>query len=78
MGVFGVIILAGSAGDGSQREAQNGEGGLKETQDFEFTSAPGAPDLIDMLSEYDNSRNDWSMARRYMRTIKLYHGQVTK
>src|SRR3989344_3481964 len=47
-------------------------------QEFEFTSAPGAPDLIEMLSEYDNPRNDWDTARRHMRTIKLYHGQVTQ
>ena len=69
--IFGVMVIG-------LTKAQNEEIVLKKTQDFEFTSAPGAPDLIDMLSEYDNPRNDWDTARRHMRTIKLYHGQVTK
>lgn len=69
--VFGVVLIGFS-------KVQNGEINAKRAQEFEFTSAPGAPDLIEMLSEYDDPRNDWSTARRHMRTIKLYHGQVTK
>ncbi|MDP3792614.1 MAG: hypothetical protein Q8Q89_02690 [bacterium] len=77
-GVFSIIILVGSVGDNYQLEAQNDKMNLKRAQEFEFTSVPGAPDLIEMLSEYDDPRNDWDTARRHMRTIKLYHGQVTK
>lgn len=43
---------------------------------FEYTSAPGAPDLIEMLSDYDY--HDWDTARQYMRTIKLYYYHATK
>lgn len=45
-------------------------------QDFEYTSAPGAPDLIEMLGKYDDY--DWHIARRYIQTIKFYYGQVWK
>lgn len=49
---------------------------LKKPQEFEFVSAPGASDLVEMLSRYDDY--DWDIARKYMRTIGLYYGQVTK
>ena len=76
-GVFFIIFIGPIGNDGWQ-DPQNDEIDLNKAQDFEFTSAPGAPDLIEMLSEYGDSRNNWDMARKYMRTIKLYHGQVTK
>jgi len=51
---------------------------LREAQTFELTSAPGAPDLIDMLAQYDNPRYDWHTTRARLTTIKFYHGQVMR
>ena len=45
-------------------------------QNFEYTSATGALDLIEMLSQYYDY--NWTTARQHMKTIKLYHGQVWK
>jgi len=40
------------------------------------TSAPAAPDLIDMLSEYDNPRFAWTNSRRFVSGIKFYQSQL--
>lgn len=49
---------------------------LKLHQEFEFVSVPGATDLVEMLGRHDDY--GWSTAHKYMRTIGLYYGQVTK
>ena len=36
---------------------------LRQGQAFKFTSAPGAPNLVEMLSRYDEPAYDWRTTR---------------
>ncbi len=50
---------------------------LRKNLEIWFTSAPGAPDMIDMFTEYDYPRFQWSHSRQYLTGIKFYQGQIT-
>ena len=50
---------------------------IRKNLEIWYGSAPGAPDFVDMLSEYDDPRFSWTQVRQYIHGISFYPGSLT-